>query len=74
MDATMFKAWMAEAARLVVENADHLTHLDAAPARAPADELVSAEARKVDCNGCAKDTLTVRPKTSTPVMSHFLSR
>src|SRR5256885_5971471 len=30
MDATMFKAWMAEAARLVVENADHLTHLDAA--------------------------------------------
>jgi len=30
MDATMFRAWMAEATRLVVENADHLTHLDAA--------------------------------------------
>jgi dihydroxyacetone kinase-like protein len=30
MDATMFRAWVAEAARLVVDNADHLTHLDAA--------------------------------------------
>jgi len=30
MDATMFRAWVVEAARLVVENADHLTHLDAA--------------------------------------------
>jgi dihydroxyacetone kinase-like protein len=30
MDATLFRAWMAEAARLVVDNADHLTHLDAA--------------------------------------------
>src|SRR5437588_1750471 len=30
MDATVFRAWIAEAARLVVENADHLTHLDAA--------------------------------------------
>jgi phosphoenolpyruvate---glycerone phosphotransferase subunit DhaL len=30
MDATTFRAWIAEAARLVAENADHLTHLDAA--------------------------------------------
>jgi phosphoenolpyruvate---glycerone phosphotransferase subunit DhaL len=30
MDATTFRAWVAEAARLVVENSDHLTHLDAA--------------------------------------------
>jgi dihydroxyacetone kinase-like protein len=30
MDASMFHAWVVEAARLVVENADHLTHLDAA--------------------------------------------
>src|SRR2546430_11575515 len=30
MDATMFRAWVAEATRLVVDNADHLTHLDAA--------------------------------------------
>src|SRR2546430_13110914 len=30
MDATMFRAWVVEAARLVVDNADHLTHLDAA--------------------------------------------
>jgi phosphoenolpyruvate---glycerone phosphotransferase subunit DhaL len=30
MDATQFRAWVVEAARLVVENADHLTHLDAA--------------------------------------------
>src|SRR5256885_6822320 len=30
MDATMFRAWVVEATRLVVENADHLTHLDAA--------------------------------------------
>src|SRR5256885_699472 len=30
MDATLFRAWVVEAARLVVENADHLTHLDAA--------------------------------------------
>ena len=30
MDATTFRAWIAEAARLVVDNADHLTHLDAA--------------------------------------------
>jgi dihydroxyacetone kinase-like protein len=30
MDASVFRAWMAEAARLVVDNADHLTHLDAA--------------------------------------------
>ena len=30
MDATLFRAWVAEAARLVVDNADHLTHLDAA--------------------------------------------
>jgi dihydroxyacetone kinase-like protein len=30
MDATTFRAWISEAARLVVDNADHLTHLDAA--------------------------------------------
>src|SRR2546430_12709669 len=30
MDASMFRAWVVEAARLVVENTDHLTHLDAA--------------------------------------------
>ena len=30
MDAMMFRAWVAQAARLVVDNADHLTHLDAA--------------------------------------------
>ena len=30
MDASVFRAWVAEAARLVVENSDHLTHLDAA--------------------------------------------
>jgi len=30
MDASTFRAWIDEAARLVVENADHLTHLDAA--------------------------------------------
>ena len=30
MDASMFRAWVAEAARLVAENSDHLTHLDAA--------------------------------------------
>jgi phosphoenolpyruvate---glycerone phosphotransferase subunit DhaL len=30
MDATTFRAWIIEAARLVVDNADHLTHLDAA--------------------------------------------
>jgi dihydroxyacetone kinase-like protein len=30
MDASTFQAWIAEAARLVVDNADHLTHLDAA--------------------------------------------
>jgi dihydroxyacetone kinase-like protein len=30
MDANVFRAWVAEAARLVVENSDHLTHLDAA--------------------------------------------
>jgi phosphoenolpyruvate---glycerone phosphotransferase subunit DhaL len=30
MDVSMFRAWVVEAARLVVENADHLTHLDAA--------------------------------------------
>jgi phosphoenolpyruvate---glycerone phosphotransferase subunit DhaL len=30
MDATQFRAWVVEAARLVVGNADHLTHLDAA--------------------------------------------
>jgi dihydroxyacetone kinase-like protein len=30
MDASTFRAWIDEAARLVVENADHLTHLDSA--------------------------------------------
>jgi dihydroxyacetone kinase-like protein len=30
MDATVFRAWVVEAARLIVDNADHLTHLDAA--------------------------------------------
>ena len=30
MDASTFRAWICEAARLVVDNADHLTHLDAA--------------------------------------------
>jgi dihydroxyacetone kinase-like protein len=30
MDATTFRAWISEAARQVVDNADHLTHLDAA--------------------------------------------
>ncbi len=30
MDATAFRAWIVEAARLVVDNADHLTDLDAA--------------------------------------------
>lgn len=30
MDVRMFRAWIAEAAQLVVDNADHLTHLDAA--------------------------------------------
>jgi phosphoenolpyruvate---glycerone phosphotransferase subunit DhaL len=30
MDATTFRAWIREAARQVVDNADHLTHLDAA--------------------------------------------
>jgi dihydroxyacetone kinase-like protein len=30
MDASTFRAWIREAARLVVDNADHLTHLDAA--------------------------------------------
>jgi dihydroxyacetone kinase-like protein len=30
MDATTFRAWIFEAAQLVVDNADHLTHLDAA--------------------------------------------
>jgi len=30
MDANTFRAWIREAARLVVDNADHLTHLDAA--------------------------------------------
>jgi dihydroxyacetone kinase-like protein len=30
MDASTFRGWIAEAARLVVDNADHLTHLDAA--------------------------------------------
>jgi len=30
MDASTFRAWIAEATRLVVDNADHLTHLDAA--------------------------------------------
>jgi dihydroxyacetone kinase-like protein len=30
MDANAFRAWITQAARLVVDNADHLTHLDAA--------------------------------------------
>jgi len=30
MDATAFREWITEATRLVEENADHLTHLDAA--------------------------------------------
>ena len=30
MNVSTFRAWMAEAARLVVDNADHLTHLDSA--------------------------------------------
>ncbi|MGI5404897.1 dihydroxyacetone kinase subunit DhaL [Streptomyces sp. CA-135486] len=30
MDASMFRAWIHEAARLVVDNADHLTRLDSA--------------------------------------------
>jgi len=30
MDVNTFRAWIAEAARLVVANTDHLTHLDAA--------------------------------------------
>jgi dihydroxyacetone kinase-like protein len=30
MDASAFRAWISEAARQVVDNADHLTHLDAA--------------------------------------------
>jgi dihydroxyacetone kinase-like protein len=30
MDASTFRAWIREAAQLVIENADHLTHLDAA--------------------------------------------
>jgi dihydroxyacetone kinase len=30
MDASMFRAWIHEAARSVTENADHLTHLDSA--------------------------------------------
>ncbi|MFF2518788.1 dihydroxyacetone kinase subunit DhaL [Streptomyces sp. NPDC058086] len=30
MDASMFRAWIHEAARLVAENADHLTRLDSA--------------------------------------------
>jgi dihydroxyacetone kinase-like protein len=30
MDASMFRAWIHEAARLVTENADHLTRLDSA--------------------------------------------
>jgi len=30
MDASMFRAWINAAAQLVVDNADHLTHLDAA--------------------------------------------
>src|SRR5262245_37919614 len=30
MDAETFRAWISEAARLVADNADHLTHLDAA--------------------------------------------
>src|SRR3954470_88475 len=30
MDAAAFRAWISEATRLIVDNADHLTHLDAA--------------------------------------------
>ena len=30
MDVSTFRAWIAEATRLVVDNTDHLTHLDAA--------------------------------------------
>src|SRR5256714_8393349 len=30
MDASMFRAWIVETAQLVVDNADHLTHIDAA--------------------------------------------
>jgi dihydroxyacetone kinase-like protein len=30
MDVRTFRAWIAEAAQLVIDNADHLTHLDAA--------------------------------------------
>jgi dihydroxyacetone kinase-like protein len=30
MDATVFRAWITQAAQLVIDNADHLTHLDAA--------------------------------------------
>jgi dihydroxyacetone kinase-like protein len=30
MDVSTFRAWIAEATQLVVDNADHLTHLDAA--------------------------------------------
>src|SRR5947207_8422000 len=30
MDVSAFRAWIAEATQLVVDNADHLTHLDAA--------------------------------------------
>jgi phosphoenolpyruvate---glycerone phosphotransferase subunit DhaL len=30
MNVSTFRAWIAEAARLVVDNADHLTHLDSA--------------------------------------------
>jgi dihydroxyacetone kinase-like protein len=30
MDVSTFRAWIAEACQLVVDNADHLTHLDAA--------------------------------------------
>jgi phosphoenolpyruvate---glycerone phosphotransferase subunit DhaL len=30
MNASTFRAWITEAARLVVDNADHLTHLDSA--------------------------------------------
>src|SRR6266545_4289897 len=30
MDVSIFRAWITQAAQLVVDNADHLTHLDAA--------------------------------------------
>jgi dihydroxyacetone kinase-like protein len=30
MDASTFRAWISESAQLVIDNADHLTHLDAA--------------------------------------------